>query len=166
MQTHLGRNVRIQWVLQLCGMQLCDSTPGHRTTLLPPPPAGLPTNEVFLFCKYAVMQFERLRDNLLHARSVVLHSGVSLVFTSQTALLTEQRRQGSRERQRSRDREAESREDKEAETETHQKTVSARMCSRKLIAYKHGDSKNAVLCNSGDQTHNARMCSWRKGECV
>ena len=109
------------------------------------------------------MQFERLRDNLLHARSVVLHSGVSLVFKSQTALLTEERRQGSRERQTSRDREAESREDREAETETHQQTVSARMCSRELIAYKYADCKDAVLCNSGDQTHNARMCSWRNG---
>ena len=45
MQTHIGRNVRNQWVLQFCGLQFCDGILGHRTALLTSPSARPPTNK-------------------------------------------------------------------------------------------------------------------------
>ena len=156
MQTRIGRNVRKQLVLQFCGLQICDSKPGHRTTLLNPLSARPPTKEGVLQKRStAIIEFERLRHMLLHACSVALHSGLVLVSGSETALLLAagescvRLSEGKKGRRR----------------ETSAGSFYARMCSRRLIAYEHADCKNVVFCNSWDQTHNARMCPWRQGGC-
>ena len=45
MQTRIGGNLPNQLVLQICGLQICDSILGHRTALLTSPPARPPTNK-------------------------------------------------------------------------------------------------------------------------
>ena len=48
LQTRIGRNLPNQLVLQICGLQICDSILGHRTALLTSPPARPPTNKGLL----------------------------------------------------------------------------------------------------------------------
>ena len=66
-----------------CKFVIANRGTGQRS--LTPPLQGHPQTKVF--CKNVVLQFERLRHMLLHACSVVLYSGLSLVSGSEAALL-------------------------------------------------------------------------------
>ena len=48
LQIRIGGNLRNQLVLQICGLQICDSILEHRTALLTSPPARPPPNKGLL----------------------------------------------------------------------------------------------------------------------
>ena len=96
LQTHLWRNLPNQLVLQICGLQICDSILGHRTALLTSPPARPPTNKGLLQKSSIAIWAVALHFAACPSRAAAPRG--NLLFDVISNYRTEKQRQRSRDR--------------------------------------------------------------------